>query len=85
MIEGTGSEKKISRRDALRLSALAAVAPSALALLPTTARAATNATRAVPRNPPIPSSWVVKDFDLNQIMGEIVELISERARAGATA
>jgi hypothetical protein len=59
----------VSRRDALRLGALAASVPPALALLPGTARAAARpaaATRALPA-PPVPGSWVVRDFPLSQV------------------
>lgn len=79
MSEGTGMHKKISRRDALRLGALAAAAPSAAGLFPGPAQAATvpatkpglagpaGAPGSIPQSPPIPRSWVVKDFDLDQV------------------
>jgi uncharacterized protein len=79
MSEGTGMHKKISRRDALRLGALAAAAPSVAGLFPGPAQAATvPATKpglagpagtpgSIPQSPPIPRSWVVKDFDLDQV------------------
>src|ERR1051325_1641467 len=68
-------DRKISRRDALRLTALAASAPPALALLGSPAEAAqisparTAAKQAGPYPPdtPVPDSWVVKDFPLDQV------------------
>jgi hypothetical protein len=73
-------DRSISRRDALRLTALAASAPSALALLVGPARAA-QASPARPRalphtaqqagpylpDAPVPDSWVVRDFPLDQV------------------
>ncbi len=73
-------DRNISRRDALRLTALAASAPSALALLAGPARAAQaspirrqalpqTAQQAGPYPPdaPVPDSWVVRDFPLDQV------------------
>ncbi|HEY1643856.1 MAG TPA: beta-L-arabinofuranosidase domain-containing protein [Streptosporangiaceae bacterium] len=75
--------RKISRRDALRLTALAASAPPALALLADPARAAqaVQASQArslaappaaqqagrFPPDAPVPDSWVVRDFPLDQV------------------
>ena len=73
-------DRSISRRDALRLTALAASAPSALALLVGPARAAQASPtrpRALPHaaqqagpylpDAPVPDSWVVRDFPLDQV------------------
>jgi DUF1680 family protein len=70
------SEERISRRDALRLGAVAAATgPTMLGLSRTgTARAATTTTTTttsttvrIPHEPPVPASWVVRDFDLSQV------------------
>ena len=71
MKEGTRRGREISRRDALRLTAIAASAPSATALLASPARAsampATARSAALPASPPTPDSWVVRDFPLSQV------------------
>jgi DUF1680 family protein len=67
-------DRKISRRDALRLTAIAAGASPALALLVSPAEAAQiSPARAAqqaghyPPDAPVPGSWVVKDFPLDQV------------------
>lgn len=80
MNEDRETSMQITRRGALRLSALAAATPAAVGLFSRTARAASPAAGQaagagaalapvgqIPGNPPIPASWVVKDFDLNQV------------------
>jgi uncharacterized protein len=59
----------LSRRGALRLSALAAAAPPLLAGTRSGARpgAAPAAATAYPPGPPVPGSFVVTDFDLSQV------------------
>jgi uncharacterized protein len=72
-------DRNISRRDALRLTALAASAPPALALMASPAQAA-QASRGgslalphaqqagrYPPDAPVPDSWVVRDFPLDQV------------------
>ncbi|HEY1641763.1 MAG TPA: beta-L-arabinofuranosidase domain-containing protein [Streptosporangiaceae bacterium] len=71
--------RNISRRDALRLTALAASAPPALALLANPAQAAQASPApagalppsaqagAYPPDAPVPGSWVVRDFPLDQV------------------
>jgi DUF1680 family protein len=74
------NNRNISRRDALRLTALAASTPPALALLAGPAQAAQAsparpaalpgaAAQAGPYPPdaPVPDSWVVRDFPLDQV------------------
>ena len=71
------ASQKISRRDALRLSALAAGVPPLLAAAGGTAGTAANpggtsaaagtAGKTYPPGPPVPDSWVVTDFPLDRV------------------
>ncbi len=70
--DAASSRPDISRRDALRLGALAASAPPALAMLTGTGGAARAPAGAVPAGAappgvPVPDSWVVRDFPLSQV------------------
>jgi uncharacterized protein len=71
-------DRTISRRDALKLTALAASAPPALSLLASSPAQAAQASHAAagqgalqaghyPPDAPVPGSWVVRDFPLNQV------------------
>lgn len=70
-------DRTISRRDALKLTALAASAPTALSLLASPAQAAQARPGALPHgapqegsyppDTPVPDSWVVRDFPLDQV------------------
>jgi uncharacterized protein len=67
MKEGDETRNGISRRDVLRLSALAAAGPPTLAMFSGTARAAVPGPGPALPTAPVPDSWILRDFPLNQV------------------
>jgi DUF1680 family protein len=59
--------KDVSRRQVLRMGALAAAVPAALPLVPGQTQAAPQPGPAATGGPPNPSGWVVRPFDLAQV------------------
>ncbi|HUN32893.1 MAG TPA: beta-L-arabinofuranosidase domain-containing protein [Trebonia sp.] len=87
MTENDASGRPISRRSALRLGALTVGVPSLLGASATVAAAAAaparasaptvTAARAYPPGPPVPASWVVTDFPLDQVVLSSGSLFAE--------